>query len=124
MLVPIVWCAVVGVGVGDDSARNILTCLLFSAVYGLPLAYLAEFLLGLPFWLVFRRFKVRSYVAFAGAGAVIGCLVILCMAFWTGTPDRSVLNPVSRIFPFYIIIGATGSAILFRAIVFSDMLTQ
>lgn len=97
-------------------------CLLFSAVYGLPLAYLAELLLGLPFWLVFRHFRVRSYVAFAGAGVVVGWLVILFMTFGVGPPNTSLLNPVSHAFPFFIIFGASGSAILFRAILFSDSL--
>ena len=122
VIVPFVFCAFPGVGINHDSVWSILTCLLFSSVYGLPMAYLVELLLGLPVWLLFRHFKVRSYAAFAGAGAVIGGLVILFMAFRVGIPNPSLLNPISGAFPFFLIVGASASAILFRAIVFSDSL--
>lgn len=45
------------------------------SIYGLPVAYLFEILLGLPAWILFRTCRLTSLLAFAVGGAVIGLLV-------------------------------------------------
>ena len=41
----------------------------------LPVAYFAEFVLGLPVLAIFRRRRISSYGAFLAGGAVIGWIV-------------------------------------------------
>lgn len=124
IIVPFVFCVSIGDGPGHDSVWDTFACLALSTVYGLPMAYLAELLLGLPVWLLFRHFKVRSVLAFAGAGAVIGWLVLLFDASgMEGSPrNLSLLNPISGE-SLLVIVGAAVSAVLFRVIVFSRAFT-
>jgi hypothetical protein len=60
----------------DNTANNgnFLFVLLFS-VYGIVIAYLCELTFGIAAWIIFKRLGIRSTLAFAGAGAVMGWLV-------------------------------------------------
>jgi hypothetical protein len=119
-IVPWVFCVLVDGGIRHDSVWEILCCLLFSSSYGLPIAFIVEFSLGLPVWLLFCHFGVRSFPAFLGAGVAIGWLVVSFAAIGViGPRNLSLLNPISKEFPFVVVVGASASAILFRAIVFS-----
>ena len=119
-IVPWVFCVFVDGGIRHDSGLETLWCLLFSSVYGLPMAYLVELLLGLPVWLLFCHFGMRSFLAFLGAGIAIGWIVVSFMAIGImGPRNLSLLNPISKEFPFFVVAGASASTILFRAVVFS-----
>jgi hypothetical protein len=43
----------------------------------LPPAYIAELLFGIPAWLIFRRYAVRSWSVFAMTGIVLGTVYYL-----------------------------------------------
>jgi hypothetical protein len=66
-------------------AQDYLTTLVVFSIYGLPIAYLFQLLLGVPAWLVFRFYRVQSLFAFVAGGAVIGLLVDLILKVWSGT---------------------------------------
>ena len=91
-------------------SEDVSTTLLFFSIYGLPIAYIAEAVLGLPMWLVFSSRRVQSLVAFALAGAVIGLLVDLSWKLWSNTPNEWVNND-----PLFA-LAAMGSAVTFRLI--------
>jgi hypothetical protein len=124
-IIPFVFCVSIVDGPGHESVWDIFTCLALFTVYGLPTAYLVELLLGLPAWLLFRHFKVRSVLAFAGAGAVIGWLFLSFDAIgFVGAPrNLALLNPLSDSFSITLIVAACASAILFRAIAYSAAFT-
>jgi hypothetical protein len=110
-------------GASNPSTQGSLFGPLIFSVYALPIAYLSEFLLGLPAWMIFRRYGVRSLPAFAGAGALIGWLVNLALQTPTGNlatrPLAVLLNPFDNPFILICVVAASGSALLFRTIVFS-----
>jgi YndJ-like protein len=82
------------------------------SIFGLPYAYLAELLLGVPAWLAFKYFRIRSFAAFAAGGAFLGLLFYLIWQGWPGGLD-------DVLFLVVFVIAASASAILFRAIAFS-----
>ena len=88
--------------------------------FSLPSAYFAELILGVPAWLAFRYFRIRSFVAFASGGAFVG---LLFYAIWEGWVLNLTLHSLAQEFdPFGLaifVIPASASAILFRAIAFS-----
>jgi hypothetical protein len=79
------------------------------AFFGLPFAYFAELALGVPAWLAFKYFRIRSFAAFAAGGAFLGLLFSL---IWEGWPG-------DLLFLAIFVIAASASATLFRAIAFS-----
>jgi len=93
--------------------QDYLTTLIVFSVYGLPVAFLLELLLGVPAWLAFRFYRVQSLLAFAAGGAVIGLMVDLIGKVWSGTLKEwdAVNDPL-------FVLAAVGSATLFRLIVF------
>jgi hypothetical protein len=66
-----------------------------ASVYSLPVAYWFELMLGIPLWLVFRHFRIRSVSAFAACGGLIGSLVVPSAAMWSGRAPETSLNPQS-----------------------------
>ena len=94
--------------------------LLFYGSFALPFAYLAELVLGVPAWLVFRRRNVRSWAAFAGAGALMGLLVFLGIAMFSW--DKKSENPAA-VFdltnPYLALCALSGAiaSVVFRTIV-------
>jgi hypothetical protein len=110
-------------GPSNPSALSLLLGPLTYSLYALPIAYIAEFLLGVPVWMVFRRYGVRSVLAFTAAGVLIGWLVNLAIQAPTGnlaTRPLSVLfNPLSDPYISICVVAASSSAVLFRTIVFS-----
>jgi hypothetical protein len=105
-----------GFGVSDSAhTEAMLFSVLLSSAYALPIAYLFELVLGIALWKTFKRYGIRSLLAFAAAGAVMGWLFfIIAGAF--------VMAPSGR--PFWIwlcICTASGVSptLLFRAIAFS-----
>ena len=90
--------------------RDYFTTLLVMAFYVLPAAYLFEILLGIPAWVIFRVCHLRSVVAFAVGGAVIGLLVDIIMKMPSKTVGEWNLDDI-------LYVGAAlGSALLFRVI--------
>jgi len=110
-------------GASNPSALSLLVGLLIVSLYALPIAYVAEFLLGVPAWMVFRRYGVRSLPAFAAAGALIGWLVNLAMQVPTGNlvtkPFTVLFNPLDNPYIPICVVAASSSAVLFRTIAFS-----
>jgi len=112
-------------GWGHFSFTTLFEGLLLYVLYSLPIAYAAALLLGLPAWILFRRYGVRSVFAVAAAGALLGLLVYLAIEgfvafvapdFWT-----SVFNSLSSLSPYLpmCVVAGTSSAIVFRVVVFS-----
>ena len=88
--------------------------------YALPIAYLAEVVLGIAAWMALRRYGVRSYLAFAGVGALLGWLVNLGLEAWAGNLAggslATLFNPWATAYlPLSVAAGALA-AITFRAI--------
>jgi hypothetical protein len=118
-LVPIVLFLPLGAGVRDNSEWELIAALLFVSLYALPIAYAAELVLGIPAWLLFRHFKVRSLWAFAIAGAGIGWLAMFLLSIGNGVPTIVLHDMLaSRLALCYMAAGAIP-AILFRQILFS-----
>jgi hypothetical protein len=78
--------------------------LFVNLVYALPIAYLAELILGFPAWKGFVRFDISSLFAFAACGAGIGLVPV---AFFS--------NPKLGAAVLCALAGAI-SALLFRAV--------
>ncbi len=110
-------------GANSPSALSLLFGPLIFFLYALPIAYLSEFLLGLPAWMIFRRYGVRSLLAYAGVGALIGWLVNLAIQASTGNlatrPLPALFNPSDNPYILICVVAASGSALLFRIVVFS-----
>jgi ABC-type xylose transport system permease subunit len=79
--------------------------LVFTYLVGLPLAYLAEVLLGLPAWKIFQRYRIQSGIAFALCGGLIGLLPAMLLRF-------------GREGAFLCAMAGLASALLFRGIIF------
>jgi hypothetical protein len=98
--------------VGVDSAMHptpgsaVIPTLAIVALFGLPVAYLAEILIGLPMWKLFSALGIRSLFVFGLAGAAIGTVPALLRG------DAGIIPP-------FAIAGAI-SAVIFWAIVFYD----
>jgi hypothetical protein len=81
------------------------------SVYGIVIAYLCELTFGIAAWKIFKRLGVRSTLAFAGAGAIMGWLVTM----FTSRRLADVSNPY-----FWIDLAAgICCTSLFRLVVFS-----
>jgi hypothetical protein len=97
-------------------------------LFSLPIAYASELLLGLPAWMLFQHYGVRSVFAFAAAGALLGLLVYLAMDAWSkgfaSEPWTSRLNRWSEPFVPLCVIAGSASALLFRAVAFSGARTE
>jgi hypothetical protein len=113
---------------GHFSFEGLLVGFFAYTLYGLPIAYASELVFGLPAWMLFKHYGVRSTPAFAAAGGFFGWLVYLAMNSWSEgfaqEPWTSRLNPLSEpLFPLCVIAGA-ASAFVFRAVVFSGARTE
>ena len=97
-------------------------------LYGLPIAYAAELLLGLPAWTLFKHCGVRSVLAFAATGAYFGWLVLIAMDAWSvdfvPEPCTSRLHRLIDPFVLLCAIAGAASAVVFRAIAFSSPRTE
>ena len=87
-----------------------MTTLIVMLIYGLPVAYLFEILLGLPAWILFWACGLKSLPAFALGGAVIGLLVNVIMKIPSRTLHEWELGDSLYIF------AASGAALVFRLI--------
>lgn len=92
--------------------RDYLATLIVMLIYGLPVAYLFEILLGVPAWILFRACRLKSLLAFALGGAVIGLLVDVIMKIPSKTLHEWGLGDT------LYVLAALGSALLFRVIAF------
>ena len=106
----------------QGSFQGLLDALMVWTIWGLPLAYFTELVLGVPVWLAFKYFRIRSFAAFAAGGAFLG--LIFC-AFWQGWPANFTLQSLAQEFDSFdlgiFVIPASASAVVFRAIVFSKL---
>ena len=87
----------------------------------LPVAYAVELVVGLPVWIVFRHYRIRSVGIFALGGATIGWLADLCLSVWSGRRLMEALNPLSSDWLRYdlnFVVSAAAAAILFWVIAF------
>jgi hypothetical protein len=88
------------------------------SIYGLPVAYIFELFIGVPAWILFRIFRLKSIVAFALGGAVIGLLVDVILKVPSRTlGDWNLGDGLS-------VLAALGSALVFRAIAFRATTAQ
>ncbi|MFZ3211137.1 MAG: hypothetical protein WA188_06440 [Terriglobales bacterium] len=108
---------------------DFLAAVLAYSLYALALAYLAELLLGVPTWLCFRHYGIRSWAAFAAAGAGLGLLFYMAVEALVGNFGR--YHHLTREFsPFpspYLdidVLAGLASAILFRVMVFSGQVQK
>jgi hypothetical protein len=82
-------------------------------LYTLPFAYFAELVLGVPVWLAFKYFRVRSFSAFAAGGAFVG---LLFCAIWDW-PAQFTLQSLAQAFDpvglalFVILASAFGDIV-------------
>lgn len=106
---------------GSFKLAGFLVGISLYSVYVLPLAYLAELLLGLPAWLIYRHFSIRSWPAFAAGGALIGLLFYIGIGHFTGSLGEHASSKEFLSSPYLGIdvMTACVSGILFRAVVFS-----
>ena len=109
------------IGTAHLSWLALLSPLMF-APYALAISYIAEFLLGVPAWIVFRHYGVRSLSAFTAAGAFMGWLVNVGMQAPTGNlatkPLTVLFNPFDDPYISICIMAGACSAVLFRIILF------
>jgi hypothetical protein len=114
--------------VGHFSFTGLFAGFFVYLLYSLPIAYAAELLLGLPAWMLFEHYGVRSASAFAAVGALLGWLVFLAMdALSEGfAPESwtSRLNPLSNPFVPLCVIAGAASALVLRAVAFSGARTE
>lgn len=118
--------------VGHFSLTGLFLGFFVCLLYSLPIAYASELLLGLPAWMLFKHYGVRSISAFAAAGALLGLLVYFLIegfvAFlardpWTSVFNSLSLSSLSPYLPMCVIAG-TASAIVFRVVAFSGARTE
>jgi hypothetical protein len=104
------------------SIAGLATTLIFYALFSLPIAYVVEAVVGIPAWMVFRRYRIRSLVAFVGTGAFIGWLVYAMLAGYAGNlashPLTQLFNPSANPWLPFCVVSASAAAFLFRTIVF------
>ena len=111
----------------DPSLSGFLWGIVFFSFEALPQAYLSEALLGVPAWLVIRRYGLRAWSVFAAGGAILGTAYYLAYNvarylaakvfaynFVRHARTRD-LNPLSL---WFAIPAGLVAAIMFRAIVF------
>jgi hypothetical protein len=97
---------------------DFLAGLVMMSIYGLPVAYIFELFIGVPAWILFRIFRLKSIVAFALGGAVIGLLVDVILKVPSRTlGDWNLGDGLS-------VLAALGSALVFRAIAFRATTAQ
>jgi hypothetical protein len=94
---------------------------LFANLSVLPFAYLAEAVLGVPAWLLFKAYGRRSIGAFIVGGGVIGVLVYVGLVSLAGNWYRQslteVFDPARQPYLWLCLLGAIAAALVFRAIV-------
>jgi hypothetical protein len=90
------------------SSESPLDLFLLFSLFGMPIAYAAEVVLGIAAWTAFRRAKIQSPFVFAIVGGTMGWLVPIALEGHLAT-SRAIIA-------LYVIPGAS-SALLFRAIV-------
>lgn len=109
-------------GTGHFSWLSLLLGPLMYSLYALPIAYVAEILLGAPAWMLFRYYRVRSLPAFAAAGALMGWLVNFGMqaiaASLVTKPLAALFNPSDNPYISICVVAGSASAVLFRTIAF------
>ena len=73
----------------DFSPRPLIVLFIYCCLFSLPPAYLAELLLGLPAWLIFRHYRIRSVPVYVTCGALIGLIAahILSLYFFQSWID-------------------------------------
>jgi hypothetical protein len=113
---------------GHFSFEGLLGGFFIYVLFSLPIAYAAELLLGLPAWLLFKHYGVRSVFVFAATGAFIGWLVLLAMDAWSvdfaPEPWTSRLNRLTDPFVLLCVIAGAASALVFRTVAFSGAQTE
>jgi hypothetical protein len=97
----------------DNTVKNgsFLTGLLIFSAYGIVIAYLCELTFGIAAWKIFKRFGIRSILAFAAAGAVMGWLVTMVIT-------RRLADVSNPYFWFDLAAGICCCSV-FRLVVFS-----
>jgi hypothetical protein len=101
--------------------------ILLYSIYAVPIAYFAELVLGIPAWMLFKRFHVHSLPVFAIAGALMGLLVYLgitlggAAAFGPLDTVPSPVMPWSNPYLFVCVVAGASSATVFWAITFAGI---
>lgn len=92
------------------------------AISALPIAYLSELLLAFPAWLLFRRYGIHAWSAFAAGGAVlaVACYVVAVETLQNGNfrVHLPEFNPLDSGLLWIDVLAGTACGLLFRAIVF------
>lgn len=114
--------------VGHFSFTGLFAGFFVYLLYSLPIAYAAELLLGLPAWMLFKHYGVRSVFVFAATGALFGWPVLPAVDAWSEgfapEPWTTRLNRLSDPFVVLCVIAGAASAVVFRAVVFSGARTE
>jgi hypothetical protein len=99
-----------------------MTSVVYFGTFSLPPAYAAELLLGVPAWLAFRKYRVRSIYSYALCGAGIGLVAmhIISVSLYPSWIDGAeyLLSPSHwmNLPTWSADIGGLLSAVLFRYI--------
>ena len=104
------------------AAEPLIASFLYCCLFSLPSAYLAELSLGVPIWLVFRHYGIRSVYLYGLCGALIGLVAVhtLSICFYQSwidgveyllTPDRWMNLPTLS-----AIVGGSLAALFFRTV--------
>jgi len=96
----------------DISVGDVLDVWLYFSIGHMVIAYLCELAVGIVTWKIFRYFGIRSLLAFAAAGGVMGWLVTVPVII---RGLASVSNPYS----WAPLAEGICCATLFRLVVFS-----
>jgi len=80
--------------VKNASVASVTAWLLIFSAYALPVACLAELILGVPAWMLLRRCRVTHLGIFALCGAFLGWLVAVLLVILTGGSVAKTLNPL------------------------------
>jgi hypothetical protein len=100
------------------SLEEILLGIMVNTLSTVPFAYAAEIILGLPMWLIFCRYRIRSIAAFALGGALIGWIVAFALAASGSKTMATVIeNPGWFKSGLACVFAASASAVVFRSIV-------
>jgi len=116
---PVVF-SVIGLATNPSDIRDLSLVVgqfVVACLYLFPFAYLAAFLLGIPTWMIFLRYRIYSLPAFVVGGAFIGLFAALILGALARTPITTLLNPFS---PAWVrggvlacALAASASAIVF-----------
>jgi hypothetical protein len=93
-------------------------------LYGVTIATLVELLFGLPLWLLLKRYKLRSLLAYAAAGALASAIFFCLLLIFVLLPSFDMYSG-QEISPFFLntatfllLVAGAISGIVFRQLMY------